>query len=595
MLRDMILYFCAVLLLLPLSHALPSFGSELCRYLPGDTYWPTEAEWSKLNTTVGGRLIKTIPLGSPCHGSSYRAAECEYLQAEWTNPELQYAQLHPYCCYSSWSKFDPLRSADSPSSFGAPFFQAQACDPFTNKSSPCELGNYYVYAINVTGAADVAVGLAFAQDHNIRLVIKNTGHEQVSLCVGTLRVRRSSGKGALGLWTHNLRAISILDYKSSLYTGKAMKVGSGVQVFHAYSAAHKAGLRVVGGTCSTIGMAGGYTQGGGHSMLSTAYGLAADQVLEWEAVLADGTHLTATPTENADLYWALSGGGGGTYAVVLSMTIKAYADSPVAGAMLQIKETSSSDNFWESVEAIHAAMPTWIDMGASTAYVLSNGVLSLQMLFTTRSAGEVKSILQPLVEKLDSLSAEYMLNITAFGDYHTAFNNYFGAYPNSQVQGNRLIPRSGLTSNTSIAALTLALREIVSNPSFYILGVGIDVSTGAFVPNAVFPGWRNAIASLEVIANWDYNVSYAENAEHQRLITDVYIPSLTAVTGPESGAYMNEADFQQPDFQSQFFGENYAALRAIKGKYDPQGVFYGNALVGSEEWVVGGDGRLCLV
>ncbi|KAL4744870.1 hypothetical protein BDW72DRAFT_212044 [Aspergillus terricola var. indicus] len=566
MFLDMFLYLCSVLLPLSLSQALPSPGSvdKPCRYLPGDTDWPTEAEWSQLNTTVGGRLIKTIPLGSPCHGSSYRAAECEYLQAEWTNPEIH---------------------ADSPSSFGAPLFQDQACDPFTNRSSPCELGNYYVYAINVTSAADVAAGLAFAQDKMIRLVVKNTGHDLLG---------RSSGKGALGLWTHNLRSISILDYNSSLYTGKAMKVGSGIQVFDAYSAAHQAGLRVVGGTCLTIGLAGGYTQGGGHSMLSTAYGLAADQVLEWEVVIANGTHLTSTPTENADLYWALSGGGGGTYAVVLSMTVKAYAESPVAGAMLQIKQTSSEDDFWVAVEAFHAAMPTWVDMGASTAYVLSNGVLSLQpALFTTRSAIEVKSILQPLVETLDSLSVAYVLNIIAFDDYYTAFNNYFGAYPNSQVQGNRLIPRSVLASNTSNAALTLALREIISNPSFYILGVGINVSAGASVPNAVFPGWRNAIASLEVIANWDYTASYAENTQHQTLVTKEYIPSLTAVTGPESGAYMNEADFQQPDFQSQFFGENYAALSAIKRKYDPQSLFYGNALVGSEEWVAGSDGRLC--
>ncbi|KAL4903830.1 hypothetical protein BDW74DRAFT_179422 [Aspergillus multicolor] len=566
MLLLMFSFFYYLKLLLPVALALPSSAAShgRCRYLPGDTNWPTESEWSELNATVDGHLIKTIPLGSPCHDPNYHAAECDYLQVRWTNPELH---------------------ANSPSSFGAPLFQGQACDPFTNRSSPCELGNYYVYTINVTSAADVAAGLAFAQDKNIRLVIKNTGHDLLG---------RSSGKGALGLWTHNLRSISIFDYTSSLYTGKAIKVESGVQVFEAYSAAHQAGLRVVGGTCSTIGLAGGYTQGGGHSMLSTAYGLAADQVLEWEVVLSNGTHLTATPTENADLYWALSGGGGGSYAVVVSMTVKAYAESPVAGAMLQIQQTSSEYDFWGAVEAFHAAMPTWIDMGASTAYVLSNGMLSLQpALFANSSAEEVKSIMQALVESLDSLSVEYILNVTAFDDYYTAFNHYFGAYPNSQVQGNRLIPRSVLESNSSNAGLTLALRNIVSNPSFYILAVGVDVSTGAFVPNAVFPSWRNAIASLEIIANWDYNISYAENLQNQRLITEEYIPLLTVVTGPESGAYLNEADFKQPDFQRQFFGDNYAALRAIKAEYDSGGIFYGNALVGSEDWVVGSDGRLC--
>ena len=57
--------------------------------------------------------------------------------------------------------------------------------------------------------------------------------------------------------------------------------------------------------------------------MSSKYGLAADQVLEWEVVTGDGKHVVASPAENADLHWAFSGGGGGTYTTVLSMTAKA--------------------------------------------------------------------------------------------------------------------------------------------------------------------------------------------------------------------------------------------------------------------------------
>ena len=81
---------------------------------------------------------------------------------------------------------------------------------------------------------------------------------------------------------------------------------------------------MLGGTCPTVGIAGGYTQGGGHSALSSLYGLSADNVLEWEVVTANGTQLTATSSSNQDLYWALSGGGGCTYGVVMSMTTKLY-------------------------------------------------------------------------------------------------------------------------------------------------------------------------------------------------------------------------------------------------------------------------------
>jgi FAD/FMN-containing dehydrogenase len=57
--------------------------------------------------------------------------------------------------------------------------------------------------------------------------------------------------------------------------------------------------------------------------------MAADQALEWEVIISDGDHLTASPIENTDLYWALSGGGAGTFAVVLSMTVKLYAEGPL--------------------------------------------------------------------------------------------------------------------------------------------------------------------------------------------------------------------------------------------------------------------------
>ena len=59
----------------------------------------------------------------------------------------------------------------------SPIFLNQSCDPYTPESQPCLIGNYVDYSINVTGVADVTAGLRFAQEKNIRLVIKNTGHE----------------------------------------------------------------------------------------------------------------------------------------------------------------------------------------------------------------------------------------------------------------------------------------------------------------------------------------------------------------------------------------------------------------------------------
>ena len=68
-----------------------------------------------------------------------------------------------------------------PAEIMAPYWQNQSCDPFTSSSSPCRLGNYVDYVVNVSSPSDIAAGLQFAQKYNIRTVIKNTGHELVAM------------------------------------------------------------------------------------------------------------------------------------------------------------------------------------------------------------------------------------------------------------------------------------------------------------------------------------------------------------------------------------------------------------------------------
>lgn len=101
---------------------------------------------------------------------------------------------------------------------------------------------------------------------------------------------------------HSLNSTEIIsDYQSPAYSGPAIKLGAGVIGSQADTAASLAGYRVVAGLCATVGIAGGYSQGGGHSALSNIYGLAADNVLEWEVVTALGDHLVATRTQHSDL------------------------------------------------------------------------------------------------------------------------------------------------------------------------------------------------------------------------------------------------------------------------------------------------------
>ena len=123
----------------------------------------------------------------------------------------------------------------------APFFANQSCDPFQPRTSPCKLGNYAAYAIAAETASDIQSAIAFARAKDIRLVIRNTGHDYLG---------RSTGAGALGVWTHRLKNIEFFDWDDGAYIGNAVKLGAGIQGFEILEAAKSRGLVVVGGEVS---------------------------------------------------------------------------------------------------------------------------------------------------------------------------------------------------------------------------------------------------------------------------------------------------------------------------------------------------------
>lgn len=107
-----------------------------------------------------------------------------------------------------------------PSSIMSASYTNLSCDPFTATGSPCNFGNYVRYAVNVSTSDDILATMAFAKKHNIRFVIRNTGHDYLG---------RSTGAGSISVWTHNLKNIEFLEWEDETYTGKAAKIGAGVQ------------------------------------------------------------------------------------------------------------------------------------------------------------------------------------------------------------------------------------------------------------------------------------------------------------------------------------------------------------------------------
>ena len=413
---------------------------------------------------------------------------------------------------------------------------------------------------------------------------------------------RSTGKGALGLWTHNLGNVSFVDYNSTGYTGKAAHLGAGVLAIDVYTAAAKNGYRVVGGSCPTVGLAGGFTQGGGHGPLMGAYGLAADNTLEWEVVTAEGEHLIATPEQNPDLYWALSGGGGGTYAVVISLKVKAHPDGPVGGAQLQFYPTDVSQKvYWDAISEFHKGLASLIsNEGLHAVYTITNASFFLNFLtWTNHSAQDVVSVLKPFRNYLDDNQIKYDHEYTTNPNFYAHYAHFtpdlpVGYYQISELLGGRIIPRSTVEHDN--AALTSAIRNITQDGKWLINGVSANL-THARVgntpqSNAVVPAWRDSIAFFNVVVQWDPEAPTAQGVTLENEMTDAVVPQLERITRG-SGTYINEGDFNDPTWKWDYFGSNYPRLLAVKNKYDPNGLLYAIASVGHDVWDVAGDGRLC--
>jgi hypothetical protein len=368
-----------------------------------------------------------------------------------------------------------------------------------------------------------------------------------------------------------------------------------VQGIEAYEAADAKGLQVVGGECPTVGIAGGYTQGGGHSALASKHGLAADQTLEWEVVTGTGEHLIANRKNNTDLYWALSGGGGGTYGVVLSMTSKAHPDTPTAAMNLTFTSTDTSqDNYYEAIKTFHASLPAMVDGGAMSVWYFTNESFAISPITGPNlTDAQLKTFLQPLTSKLEELSIPHTSYYGQFTGYLEEYQAMQGPIDVGIAQyGGRLIPRSVVETNND--ALTAAYRNITATGAQFI-GVGLNASlkVAGDVDNAVDPGWRTALIDTVITTPWNFTAPWSEMIANQQLMTDVLIPQLAALT-PNGSCYLNEGDFNQPDWQSVFYGSNYDKLLSIKNKYDPNHVFYAVTAVGSEYWVPqANDGRLC--
>ncbi|KAF9884909.1 hypothetical protein FE257_000900 [Aspergillus nanangensis] len=550
-----------------------------CRYLPVDKEWPGSTDWDALNITVGGNLLRGEPLAQSCYQPHENLAKCAEIRKSWGFDSLYF---------------------DDPVNVMSPFWLNNSCNPFLSSlTNACTLDNVASYAINVTDAASIMAGIEFTQRKNIRLSIKNTGHDYLG---------RSSGKGSLALWTHNLRDMSIImNYTSSQYSGPAVKIGAGMQSREVDQIAGKHGLRVVSGLCPTVGLAGGFSQNGGYGQLASLYGLAADNVLEYEVVTTDLRHLTASPSTHADLYWALSGGGSGNYAIVLSQVVKAHPDGQVTGATFSLLNTNSTA-FWSAIQTWYQQSPRFnLIPGFSASWIISRELFRLTAAtLPNGTASDLDAILQDFYQVITELNMTFVSKTTivkpSFVDLYNTLvppSHADASFPANNTIGSRLVPTSVVQNNLSdlLDIYQRILHDetvpggvtVVGGTSNNVSHVNIGVDPDS---NAVLPAWRNALFTSSAAISFPDNTT-VEGLQLVQAKVNTWQDWVKDLT-PGSGSYINEATYDNPDWKSDYYGKNYGRLLQVKKKYDGKFSLWQHTSVGADTyWQENAEGRLC--
>jgi FAD/FMN-containing dehydrogenase len=338
----------------------PSKSFRRCH--PSDATWPSQQDWKRLNDAVEGNLITVnFPL-------SRLKADPGSVAAKRLAKDLR----------------NPFYIGDQPGltqTLG--WVDAWATQPS-------------VYAVAARNAQDIAAAVNFAREHNLRLVVKGGGHSYQ----GT-----SNAPDSLLIWTRHMHDIALHvgfvpgGCEHSMQPQPAVTLGAGTIWMQAYQAVTTQSAKYVqGGGCTTVGVAG-LIQSGGFGSFSKHYGLAAGSLLEAEIVTADGKIRVANASTNPDLFWALKGGGGGSFGVVSRVTVRLHELPQFFGGTNFTIKAASDDAYrglireFVSFYREHLFNDHW---GEQVGLNPDNS-LEIKMVFQGLDAEQAKKVWQPFL------------------------------------------------------------------------------------------------------------------------------------------------------------------------------------------------------
>jgi FAD/FMN-containing dehydrogenase len=472
------------------------------------------------------------------------------------------------------------------------------------------------HAVAAESAADIAAAVTFARDHGIGLVIKGTGHDYLG---------RSSAPRSLLIWTHRMREIAMHDAFRPAGTDApgvpAISVGAGTRWLEAYQAAAAHGRYVQGGGCVSVGAAGGFSQGGGFGSFSRRYGTAAGNVLEAEVVLASGEIAVANEAQHADLFWALRGGGGGTFGVVTRLTMRTY---PMPGTRITVRGTiraSGDAEFRRLLAELVRFLPSLCnDRWGEQVTLSGDNSLEFGMHAVDLADEDARAVWRPFLDWVDGQADAFTSTVSIvavpFGMLWDARlrdelapgsicrderpdaprERFWNAANQMEVSwylhayASRWLPRRLFDDADTVADVLFEASRILP------FQLHLNKALAGAAPEAVARDRSTAInpavfdaAALALVASWQqyafpgvpgHEPDAAAAARGARLVGQT-INVLRAAT-PGAGSYMNETDYFEPGWQDSFWGPNYPRLLEIKRHYDPQNVFRVHHGVGSE-------------
>jgi FAD/FMN-containing dehydrogenase len=559
----------------------------------GDPAWPSEASWDQLDRDVGGRLIKVRSPLADCISGSFDAG-CAQIFKELKNP---------------YYLGDEVGLTQSLGWVGA----------WTSEPS--------VYAVAAKTAGDVVAAVNFARDHNLRLVVKGGGHSYQG---------SSNAADSLLIWTRHMNAVVLHDaFVGAGCEGRAepqpaVSIEAGAYWRQAYDAVTtKGGRYVQGGGCMTVGVAG-LVLGGGFGSFSKAYGLAGASLIEAEVVTADGEVRIANACTNPDLFWALKGGGGG-FGVVTRVTLRTHALPDFFGGAGAAIKANSDDAYRrliaKTVEfyAERLFNPHWGEQ-----ILIGRGYVMFSMVFQGLTQQEAEATWRPFFDWVTASPQDFAIasapRIQAaparrFWDpslYAAAAPGRVHADDRPDAPTDNIFWADNLGEAGAVwhvyqsAWLPASLLEADRRQSL------ADALFAAAKPFGVALHFNKGLAGAPAEA-----IAAAKDTAMNPAVTDAFALVLSAAFGqpaypgvpghepdvakarseaeavgksmdevrkllPRVGSYVWETDFFQPHWQDAFWGENYARLLAVKGKYDPDGLFFLHHGVGSEDWSADG-------